>query len=88
VEGDGGGNRMPSEEDLVFVNFDELMHGKLLHSCGGVLRAIWTIEGGLASIKCGRCDAAVSFNADGSCKEVTGDPLDLCSRATPQEGNA
>jgi hypothetical protein len=79
---------MSGDENTVFIDADKLMHGELLHSCGGIIRATWYTEGTIASIRCGGCDSFVTFDNDGTCTEVKGDPLDLANRVTPQEGNA
>jgi len=80
---------MSNEEDLVYLDGEDLAHGRCKHSCGGILRPTWTADGGiLLSITCSSCSSFVRFNANGDYIESEGDPLDLAYKVHEKEGNA
>lgn len=80
---------MSNEEDLCYLDGEDLTHGRCKHSCGGVLRATWTADRSiLLSITCDSCASFVRFNASGEFIDSTGDVLDLAHKIHVQEGNA
>ena len=80
---------MSSDESFYAIDIESLIHGKLKHSCGGVLCATFGFEGTrLSSITCNKCNAGARYDSNGNCVEMQGNVLDLDLTKKPVEGNA
>ena len=73
---------MSTEETIVYLDHEELCHGKCKHSFGGVLRPTWSSSNSLVSITCNGCKDFVRFSPEGGFVASEGDVLDLAYKVT------